>query len=60
MLISATKLHHLNVVLKLTGRNSISSFTIVMLNLLGTSMYYYTACNCTISDLLLLGKSHFF
>ena len=28
--------------------------------ILGTSMYYYTACNCTMCNLLLLGKSHFF
>ena len=27
---------------------------------IGTSMYYYTACNCTMCNLLLLGKSHFF
>ena len=26
----------------------------------GTSMYYHTACNCTMYNLLLLGKSHFF
>ena len=27
---------------------------------LGTSMYYYMACNCSMCNLLLLGKSHFF
>ena len=27
---------------------------------LGTSMYYYMACNCTMYNSLLLGKSHFF
>ena len=27
---------------------------------LGTSMYFYTVCNCTMCNLLLLGKSHFF
>ena len=26
----------------------------------GTSMYYYTACNCTMCNLLLLDKPHFF
>ena len=26
----------------------------------GTSMYYYTACNCTMCNLLSLGKSHLF
>ena len=29
-------------------------------DILGTSMYYYTACNCTKCNFILLGKSHFF
>ena len=28
--------------------------------IIGTSMYYYTACNCTMCNLFSLGKSHFF
>ena len=27
---------------------------------IGTSMFYYRACNCMMCNLLLLGKSHFF
>ena len=33
--------------------------TEAMQQVLGTSMYYYTACTCTMCNLLLLGKSLF-
>ena len=38
----------------------ISGFASVADMIIGTSIYYYTACNCTMCNLLLLGKSHFF